>query len=418
MRLVVLLTGCLASVEEEVELETRLLEKQLEYAKLELEEMRLTYERDMRLAAIAAAEDAEPTREAPRRRPARVRRPGRGRRVENATDGRAYMRHEGPRPRVEVVVWNKIKGFLDWLHPDFVTAARERCSTECIFTGDRQRASQAQGVVFHAKTHRATDFPKVKSGLYMLVSLEQAKYAPLLKQPKYMRNFDATMTFDLDSTLPMITIHPHWDAPHYFQAKGVPWADKRDAAAAFVSNCRNAGAENRLKFLQKLMDLYEVHSYGRCLHNADEPPMKDGQQRGDAKRAVIANYKFYLAFENDVNAKDYVSEKVYDAFLAATLPVYRGTDTVGKLVPATDALLRTRDFGDDDPTALANHLRYLAQNKSAYDRHFQWRHPPRDTPQARSQFQTVLDMTAYKFTALCRICAYIDAKGQRSAPSR
>ena len=86
------------------------------------------------------------------------------------------------------------------------------------------------------------------------------------------RSRAAVSTFDLDSTLPMITIHPHWDAPHYFEAKGVPWADKRDAAAAFVSNCRNAGAENRLKYLQKLIDVYPVHSYGRCLHNTDEPP--------------------------------------------------------------------------------------------------------------------------------------------------
>ena len=42
----------------------------------------------------------------------------------------------------------------------------------------------------------------------MLVSLEQERYAPLLKKPGYVKKFDYVMTYDLDSTLPMITIHP------------------------------------------------------------------------------------------------------------------------------------------------------------------------------------------------------------------
>ena len=51
------------------------------------------------------------------------------------------------------------------------------------------------------------------------------------------------MTYNLDSHLPMITVHPHWNASVYFRAKGLPWAQKKNAVAAFVSNCRNAGAE-------------------------------------------------------------------------------------------------------------------------------------------------------------------------------
>jgi len=46
----------------------------------------------------------------------------------------------------------------------------------------------------------------------MMVSLEQPAYAPLMKQPKYLAKFDYTLTYDLDSTIPVITIHPHYAA--------------------------------------------------------------------------------------------------------------------------------------------------------------------------------------------------------------
>ncbi|KAJ8608489.1 hypothetical protein CTAYLR_005728 [Chrysophaeum taylorii] len=430
---------------EDVRFETMLLEKQLEFALLDLQELRARHERDMRAYAVAAAEDLtneeveQPSLSStkgdfeprPReRRPGR-RRPGRRRKQQQppevaTSDNNTmrvvafpkkaaelpelpYMRRgDAPRRRIEVVVWNKIRGFLDWLRPDFVTSARERCSTECVFTGNQRAVPRADGVVFHAKTHRVTDFPPKRppGAKYMLVSLEQEKYAPLLKHPKYVAKFDAIMTYALDSTLPMISVHPHWDAARYYEAPTLGWETKLDAAVAFVSNCRNAGAADRLAFLEKLMKVYAVHSYGRCLHNKDEPPLRDGQQRGDAKRALLAKYKFYLSFENDVNSKDYVSEKVYDGFLAATLPVYRGTATIDRLVPAPDALVKTADFGDD-PARLAHHLAHLAANKSAYDAYFAWRKPPRDTPRARARFQTIIDMTAYKYTALCRICAYL-----------
>ena len=54
------------------------------------------------------------------------------------------------------------------------------------------------------------------------------------------------------------------------------------------------------------------------------------------------------------------------------------------------------------------HLRHLASDASAAASYFAWRQAPRDTPEARRNFQRTLDMTAYKYTALCRICAKLD----------
>ena len=72
----------------------------------------------------------------------------------------------------------------------------------------------------------------------------------------------------------MITVHPHWNASFYFEPSlaTTPWAKRKDAVAAFVSNCKNAGAEKRLDLLKRLAAVYPVHSFGKCLHNTDEPP--------------------------------------------------------------------------------------------------------------------------------------------------
>jgi hypothetical protein len=400
-----------------VKFEVKLLEKQLELAQLEADASRARHERDLRQAAVAAAQElsrassapvapapppprppvapapAAPAPAAPAPPPPAPPRPP------PATGPLTYLRDptsNAPRRRITVVVYNKIRGYLDWLRPDFVNDARQKCSTECVFT-DRRTAHD--GLLFHAKTHSARDFPRgKKSAKYLLVSLEQDKYAPLLRNPNYVSRFDYVMTYNLDSHLPMITVHPHWNASVYFAAQGVPWAQKKNAVAAFVSNCRNAGAEQRLKLLEELGKHYEVHSYGRCLHNRDEPPLKKGESRGEAKRRLLASYKFSLAFENAV-VGDYVSEKVYDALLAGSLPLYRGARRVDDLLPSPKSVVKFSDF-QDDARKLAGHLEYLASNEQAYEEYFAWKRTG-----DMAAFDRVLDMTAYKYTALCRVCA-------------
>jgi hypothetical protein len=73
----------------------------------------------------------------------------------------------------------------------------------------------------------------------------------------------------------------------------------------FTSNCHNAGASGRFKYVEELMKHITVHSYGKCLHNRDEPklpddpawPQLEGPQRRARKVKVLSHYKFYLAFE-------------------------------------------------------------------------------------------------------------------------
>lgn len=313
------------------------------------------------------------------------------------------------RPKVTVLVWNKIKGYLDWLRDDFTRDALQHCSTECVFTSDKRAMTRSAGVLFHVKTHSKSDFPNKRAHpaqKYMMVSLEQPAYAPLMKHPAYTSKFDYLMTYDLDtSTVPVITIHPHYAAKEYFEAPSVPFEEKLDAAVMFTSNCKNAGADSRLKYFEELMKHMTVHSYGKCLHNTEEPPAGK-RSRNENKRRVLSKYKWYLAFENNI-IKDYVSEKVYDGVLAGTVPVYYGTDGVDRLLPDGRAVVKVSDFSS--PKALAEFLTGVGADKSKYEAYLAWKQQP---PQSKvDAFQSVIDMTAYKYTSLCRVCHQLSEDG-------
>ena len=233
-----------------------------------------------------------------------------------------------------------------------------------------------------------------------------------MKDPQYVNKFDWTATYDLESTIPTITVSPHFTAAQYHAAAVLPFSEKDgfgepEAVATFVSNCRNAGAEKRLGMMEELAKYIPVHNYGKCLKNKDEPDM--GGRKGDRagnKQAVLQRYKFYLAFENN-KIKDYVSEKVFDGLLGGTLPVYYGAESIEQFMPVEGqkAVIQMDDF--ESMENLAAFLNELARDETRYNEYFKWK---QEAPSRR--FQGILDMTAYKYTSLCRFCQrFVDESG-------
>ena len=128
--------------------------------------------------------------------------------------------------------------------------------------------------------------------------------------------------------------------------------------SAFISNCES---KERLEYLKELMGHnITVHSFGKCLHNADERVVT-GLDRND-KQAAMKLYKFHFCFENSVY-KDYVSEKVYNALSAGTIPVYYGAPNFADYVPR-NSVIDVREFAS--PKALAEYLIMLSNNETEY----------------------------------------------------
>ena len=92
--------------------------------------------------------------------------------------------------------------------------------------------------------------------------------------------------------------------------------------------------------------------------------------------------------------------QVFDGLLGGSLPVYRGASSIDAFMPSstTPALIKMSDF-NDDMQALAEHLLELSRSEAEYGEYFKWKEE-----EAMDEFQSILDMTAYKYTSLCRVC--------------
>jgi hypothetical protein len=92
-------------------------------------------------------------------------------------------------------------------------------------------------------------------------------------------------------------------------------------AAAFVAgNCRNAPSK-RDRFVAELRQAgFRVDGLGLCMRNENPDGITIGKSsnphlHSSRKRATIARYMFYLAFENTL-LPGYVTEKPFDALIA------------------------------------------------------------------------------------------------------
>jgi hypothetical protein len=86
----------------------------------------------------------------------------------------------------------------------------------------------------------------------------------------------------------------------------------------------------REAFFKQLSKYKKVDAPGRSMNNM---PGIDTQYNGDmweVKRQFLSPYKFTIAFENDI-FPGYQTEKLYDAMLAGSIPIYCGDPFVGDI---------------------------------------------------------------------------------------
>jgi hypothetical protein len=62
---------------------------------------------------------------------------------------------------------------------------------------------------------------------------------------------------------------------------------------------------------------------------------KDASYKGlvEDKISTLNNYKFVFCIENALNDYGYISEKLYDAFLGRSVPIYYGATNISNMVP-------------------------------------------------------------------------------------
>ena len=101
-----------------------------------------------------------------------------------------------------------------------------------------------------------------------------------------------------------------------------------------------------------------------------------------------SKYKFYLSFENSF-CEDYVTEKFFKVLDYKLIPIVLGGANYTKFAPAK-SFINPKDF--QSISHLAEYIKYLDKNETAYAEYFEW----------KSYFR-VLKYNQHIFCQLCQV---------------
>jgi len=239
------------------------------------------------------------------------------------------------------------------------------CRPGCEVVPAPGRLEDADVVMFHIPT--APDLSRLRKRhgqKWVVWSWESDRFYPRLRDPKYMRQFDLTMTYRWDSDVPVAYFGP--DTREDLLRAPTPKTASAPAVA-FVSNVFDLCG--RFKYLQELMQTLPVDSYGLTLPNKKLPEDK----RRETKLETISAYKFTLAFENSIS-HDYVTEKFFDPLIVGSVPVYRGAPNISEFAPGEHCYIDAAQF--KGPRELAEYLLFVAGNQPEYDAYLAWKTKP------------------------------------------
>lgn len=222
-------------------------------------------------------------------------------------------------------------------------------------------------------------------------SMESAVNYPRMSNAAFMRQFDLRMTYerDADVWMPYLPSVAGWETIR----EAAPARQEEEApVAAFISG--RGDRAGRAPLLQELFRYVGVHSYGRLLNNR---PFADDAGDRTSKRRIAARYPFCLAFENSISA-DYVTEKIFDALRAGSIPVYLGAPNVAQYVPPGSYIDAAAYPGARE---LGTHLRYLAAHPGEAAKYHAWRAQP--LPEALTERATALETPVLeRLLEICR----------------
>jgi hypothetical protein len=129
------------------------------------------------------------------------------------------------------------------------------------------------------------------------------------------------------------------------------FSEKKRFCSFVVSN---GEARERIDFFLSLSKYKKVDSGGRYLNNIGGPV--------NDKLDFLTQSKFNIAFEN-VSYLGYTTEKIFDAFLANTIPIYWGNPRVNEDFNER-AFINVHNF--ESTEALISYIQYLDENAEAY----------------------------------------------------
>ncbi|GAQ85141.1 fucosyltransferase [Klebsormidium nitens] len=235
-------------------------------------------------------------------------------------------------------------------------------------------------------------------GPLVVRNIESPHYYPALQLP--MIGVNITMLGSLSSHVPQPGCPPEDD---YFEPP-LDFGEKIPAVMSMISNCNAISFRNEALEEMRRLGL-AVHQYGECGRtNSWEDETTERRSPKTIKYALARKHMFYAAFENSIY-EDYVTEKMFDALVAGSVPIYIGAPNVMDFVPDRNAIIQLRSM--DEVPAVVDEIKRLMRNRTAYEEKLAWK---RRLPS--SAFRALLNSQAVSQT--CKLCIEIATRIQEN----
>ena len=258
----------------------------------------------------------------------------------------------------------------------------------CEATYDKNRISEASAVGFHARDIPTSFvFPLKRSAqqIWFYYVMEN----PLNVAMNYStlnNQFNWTMSYRRNSEIHIpyggyrLKRNPLISNKSYAK-------DKTRFAVWMASNCVSG---ERNDYVTSLMSHIPVTIYGKC--GVDVCPLP---RRSLECKKLLRQHKFYLSFENG-NCIDYITEKYWENAIGNDIvPVVMGAADY-KALAIPGSYINVMDYST--PEQLAEYLKYLDRNHTAYNEYFRW----------KEKYEQIAPRTA------CTLCKQIHNSSLRS----
>uniref|UniRef100_F6RPT1 Fucosyltransferase n=1 Tax=Ciona intestinalis TaxID=7719 RepID=F6RPT1_CIOIN len=308
---------------------------------------------------------------------------------------------------------------LDWVSTyhkrNWHLPATKACGGGCELTTDHNRLDESDAVIFYMKGTDAKNKPDPTKRKPHQVFAWWCHESPSTVRhywhkalTEHNNFFNVTMHFRSDSDIISAMI-PHTALDWYLHRVGSlqyktaileNYIVKKLGSAWVASDCAIVKhARERHEFVKRIKNegKYPVEMYGKC--GDKELPLSNTKFFD-----FLRTFKFYFAFENTLDCKDYLTEKFwYNGLYAGLVPVVWGTskETAERIAPP-GSYIHAADFGND-PVRLADHLRMLESNDTAYKEYFQYKIREPENPEDLVQD----DMFDYEVNGYCHMCKLI-----------
>ena len=284
---------------------------------------------------------------------------------------------------------NLVHGLFGPEYRDFLVES-EKCGPlpgggHCMFNYKNKHSDE----IFYYGSVTELKFKRVFDEQIVVVFTMEAESGPYCQLPS-ADHYDMKISYKRNSTVPKLFLCQDNVAKQMVEMGQPDVSPKnRKLVAAFIHNC----IEWRVDYIKELMEYVHVDQWGDCLKNTPGEFYKT--RHGPYSRTKVDflkknPYKFVLSFENTVDP-DYISEKVYDAYLSHTIPIFYGDRAVFDLVPGDSTLVYANDY---TPKELAELIKRVDSNDTLYHQYFNW-----DLSKMRK-----LDEEYCSEYFMCRIC--------------